>query len=83
MASVLFPVKDFLAEVKADAKALHDKAEALMEKAEAEANSASLASDPHMVTLRVIADKLKAAHEACEGLEHAVNEAVMEEQVDG
>ena len=83
MASVLFPVKDFLAEVKANAKSLHDSIEEIMEKAQAEAHSASMASDPHMITLQDIAQKIAAAHEALEGLEHAVNEAVMEEQIDG
>lgn len=83
MASVLFPVKEFLAELKAEAKVLHDNAEVLMEKAQAEGRSASLAGDPHWATLQDIAQKIAAAHDALEGLEHAVNEAVMEEQADG
>ena len=77
-------VKTFASEVTdlaADAKALHDQAEALMVKANAEAQEIA-SDDPHYGLLQSFASGAKAAHDAAEALSNAlaVEEQVVEDE---
>ena len=77
-------VKSFAAEIQGlhgQALALHDQAEALMVKANAEAQEIA-SDDPHYGLLQSFASGAKSAHDAAEALSNAlaVEEQVVEDE---